>query len=280
MHKQNPFSKDYNFKELIQALPTLKQYVFTNDHGTKTIKFENNKAVLALNAALLKKHYNVDWTIPEGNLCPPIPGRLDYLLHAAELLPTKKLHLLDIGTGANLIYPILATRHFNWDCTASELDNDSLANAKSLVQNNKNLGKINLRKQKYKYKIFETIIQPDDRFDLIVCNPPFYKNQHEAAKNNQRKAKNLNLRTEKTLNFGGQSNELWYKGGEEAFIKKMIEESIQFKNQVQWFTSLVSNKEHLKNIKRSINKTLPQEFRIIEMDQGNKKSRFVAWTFQ
>ncbi len=242
--------------------------------------FENNKAVLALNAALFKLHYNIDWSIPEENLCPPIPGRLDYLLHASELIPDKKLHILDIGTGANLVYPILATQHFHWTCVASEVENLSLKNATLLIKNNKTLQKIHLRKQKYKNKILETIIQSDDQFDLVICNPPFYKNRHEAAAKNIRKVKNLKLDIKNTLNFGGQSNELWYKGGEEGFIKKMVEESVQFKNHVHWFTSLVSNKDNLKNIKRSINKTLPKEVKIIEMEQGNKKSRFVAWSFQ
>ena len=59
----------------------------------------------------------------------------------------------------------------------------------------------------------------------------------------------------------------------------MALESFQFKNQVHWFTSLVSQKEHLRSIKRAINKTLPSEVKVIEMEQGSKKSRFIAWTF-
>lgn len=280
MHSNNPFQHDYQFDKLVEAYPKLKEFVFTNDHGTKTIRFENAEAVLALNAALLKSHYDIDWSIPLGNLCPPIPGRLDYLLHASELIPIKKLRLLDVGTGANLIYPILASQHLKWDCVASELDNESYVNAKILIKQNKHLENIELRKQKYKNKIFETIIQEDDHFDLVVCNPPFFKNQYDAANKNKRKNKNLKLENTTSLNFGGQSHELWYKGGEESFIKKMAEESVQFKNQIHWFSALVSNKEHLKNIKRSINKTLPAKVRIIEMEQGNKKSRFIAWTFR
>lgn len=264
---------------MIKVYPDLGQYVFVNEYGTKTIRFENNEAVLALNAAMFKLHYGIDWFIPEGNLCPPIPGRLDYLLHTAELLPDKRLHILDIGTGANMVYPILATQHLQWTCVASELENPSLENAKLLIEKNKALENVHLRKQKYKNKILETIIQSDDDFDLVVCNPPFYKNRHDAEAKNNRKVKNLKLKPEKRSNFGGQSNELWYKGGEEGFIKKMVEESVQFKNQVHWFTSLVSNKDNLKNIKRSINKTQPSEVKIVEMEQGNKKSRFVAWTF-
>ncbi|MGB0424538.1 MAG: RlmF-related methyltransferase, partial [Flavobacteriales bacterium] len=108
MHSKNPFSKDYDFDQLTSIHAPLIEHVFTNDYGTKTIKFGNQDAVKALNSALLKTHYNIDWDIPNGYLCPPIPGRLDYLLHVNDLLNKKKANVLDLGTGANLIYPILA----------------------------------------------------------------------------------------------------------------------------------------------------------------------------
>ncbi|MDA3853276.1 MAG: RlmF-related methyltransferase, partial [Bacteroidales bacterium] len=109
--------------------------------------------------------------------------------------------------------------------------------------------------------------------------PPFFKSRQEAEKMNQRKQKNLKLAEKDSKNFGGHSNELWCKGGEEAFIKKMAQESVQFKNQAHWFTSLVSEKDKLKDIKRAINKTQPTEVKIVDMEQGNKISRFIAWTF-
>jgi len=281
VHQKNPFTKDYNFDDLITHHPVLKEYVFVNQHGNNSIKFSNNQAVKALNTALLKAHYGIAyWEIPENNLCPPIPGRLDYLLHIADLLQKEDIKLLDIGTGANLIYPILASRHFNWQCTASEVDPDSLKNAQEIIEKNESLKDIEVRHQKFKSSILEHIIQPDDAFDVVVCNPPFYKTRTDAERNNQRKVDNLQLEETTTQNFGGSSNELWYKGGEEAFIKKMASESEQFKAQVNWFTVLVSQKEHLKNIKRAINKTLPTQVKIIDMEQGNKQSRFIAWTFQ
>jgi len=233
-----------------------------------------------LNKALLKAYYDINWDIPENNLCPPIPGRLDYLLHIADLVSKADIHLLDIGTGANLIYPILGTCHFNWQCTASEVNPDSLKNAQGIIDKNKVLHKTVLRRQKFKSNIFLNLIQPDDAFDVVVCNPPFYKNSYEAQQKNQRKVDKLQLQEKDKLNFGGQANELWYKGGEEAFVKKMATESFQFKNQVHWFSSLVSKKESLKNIKRAINKTQPTEVKVIDMEQGNKKSRFIAWTYR
>jgi 23S rRNA (adenine1618-N6)-methyltransferase len=281
VHPKNPFAQDYDFDFLIQHSPNLKDFVFINEYGNKTIKFSDHRAVKALNAGLLKAQYGLDyWDIPVQNLCPPIPGRLDYLLHIADLIPNQELRLLDIGTGANLIYPILATCHFNWDCTASEVDRDALKNAEKIIQRNKELKNIDLRKQQYKNSILEHIILPQDHFDVVVCNPPFFKNRSDAQQKNARKVRNLQLKEEATLNFGGQANELWYKGGEEGFVKKMVLESVQFQDQVFWFTTLVSQKENLKNIKRAINKTNPSVVKVIEMEQGNKKSRFVAWTYK
>lgn len=281
MHPENPFAKNYDFDFLVQHSPDLKKFVFVNEYGNQTITFEDKQAVKVLNRALLKAYYGLDhWDIPEHNLCPPIPGRLDYLLHVAELIPKTKLSLLDIGTGANLIYPILATCHFNWQCTASEVDLDALKNAQEIIDSNKVLQKIALRRQRFKSSILEHIIQPGDNFDVVVCNPPFFKNRTDAEQQNQRKVRNLQLEGGERLNFGGLANELWYKGGEEAFIKKMAGESVLFKDQVHWFSSLVSQKENLKNIKRAINKTDPAEVKVIEMEQGNKKSRFVAWTYR
>jgi 23S rRNA (adenine1618-N6)-methyltransferase len=281
VHPKNPFAKDYDFDNLIQQYSPLKDFVFVNKYGNKSIKFSDQQAVKALNNALLMAHYGLTyWDIPEDNLCPPVPGRLDYLLHIADLIPKENLQLLDIGTGANLIYPILATCNFNWNCTASEVDKDSLRNAQEIIDKNSKLNKIALRPQQFKNSILENIIQPDDEFDVVICNPPFYKNRFEAEQKNRRKSQNLQLDEDEGVNFGGRSNELWYKGGEEAFIKKMISESLQFKDQVHWFSSLVSRKENLKNIKRAVNKTLPTEVKIVEMEQGNKKSRFIAWTFR
>jgi len=281
VHLKNPFNKDYKFNNLIAKHPPLKSFVFENEYGNQTIKFADSQAVKALNTALLKEHFGVNyWNIPENNLCPPIPGRLDYLLHVADLVSEKDIHLLDIGTGANLIYPILASTHFNWKCTASEVNTDSLSNAQEIIDKNEALKNIVLRHQQFKSNILEHIILPTDALDVVVCNPPFFKNRTDAEKSNLRKFENLKLSEDKTQNFGGLSNELWYKGGEEAFIKKMAEESVQFKDQVRWFTSIVSQKENLKNIKRAINKTKPTEVKIIEMEQGNKQSHFVAWTFK
>ncbi|MBT8229576.1 MAG: RlmF-related methyltransferase, partial [Bacteroidia bacterium] len=234
MHHKNPFVKDYDFDKLINDHKPLEEYVFVNTHGNKSIRFGDKNAVKALNTALLKSGYGVSWDIPENYLCPPIPGRLDYLLYIEELLTKKDVHLLDIGTGANLIYPILATCHFNWKCTASEVDPDAIKNAQDLIDKNPQLSNIEIRHQLFKKSILNNIIKPNDFFDVVVCNPPFYKSMTDAHKKNSRKVRNLKLSEEDNRNFAGRSSELWFKGGEVAFIKKMVEESTQFKSQAFW----------------------------------------------
>ncbi|MEJ6505513.1 MAG: 23S rRNA (adenine(1618)-N(6))-methyltransferase RlmF [Crocinitomicaceae bacterium] len=279
MHANNPFLESYDFEALTQHHPSLKQFVFVNKYGAETIRFANQKAVKALNAALLKMQYKILWEIPNENLCPPIPGRLDYLLHIDELVAKKKIHLLDIGAGANLIYPILAVCHFKWSCTASETNMKSLRHAEEIIKKNPTLSAVVLRAQKNEKSILENIILPDDFFDVVVCNPPFYKSAEDAQKQNQRKVKNLKIRATTPLNFGGLSNELWTEGGEVFFLKKMILESTKFKNQVHWFTSLVSKREHIKSLLHTMKKTKPKHYKVIDLDLGNKSSRVIAWTF-
>ncbi|CAI8281258.1 MAG: Ribosomal RNA large subunit methyltransferase F [Owenweeksia sp. TMED14] len=283
MHPDNPFNKNYNFNELTESHPKLSTFVIPGRSERKSIDFSRPEAVIALNTALLKKTFDINWKLKPGNLCPAVPGRLDYLFYAKDLLGDQKsrnVNLLDIGTGASLIYPLLATAAFNWNCTASEVDEESLNFAKNILLLNPKLKTTTLRGQPFKSKILERIVEENDYFDLVICNPPFHKTQSDAEKQNIRKNKNLHNKKTLAHNFGGNSNELWYKGGEVAFIKAMALESARFKMQVEWFTCLVSNAEHIKNLKRCIMKSKPTEIRIVEMAQGNKQSRFIAWTFK
>ena len=131
-HPRNKHKFGYNFEKLISTTPTLKEFVAVNKFGNESIDFSNPKAVKALNQALLKTHYNIDyWDIPQGFLCPPIPGRAEYIHHIADVLsevygeiPTgKKIKVLDIGRGSNLIYPIIGVSAYGWQFVGSEIEN-------------------------------------------------------------------------------------------------------------------------------------------------------------
>lgn len=291
LHPRNLHRNSYDFEELISVVPELKHYVFKNDYDTLTVNFNIPKAVRLLNKALLLKYYNVkDWYIPDENLCPPIPGRADYVHYLADLLASDNGEIptgtsvkgLDIGTGANLVYPLIANYSYGWEMLGTDINPNSLENAQNILSQNPNLSSvIHLKQQPAAEFIFKNIISKEDKFTFSMCNPPFHESEEDAMLGNRRK--NNNLRKKKIqnpkLNFGGQHSELWCEGGEMAFIKKMIKESVEFSSQVLWFTSLVSKKDNLHQLTTLLKNLKVPEFKTIDMAQGQKISRILAWTF-
>jgi 23S rRNA (adenine1618-N6)-methyltransferase len=291
LHPRNPHRFRYDFKQLLGACPELSPYVFVNKYGTETIDFANPDGVKMLNSAMLKHFYKISyWDIPPQYLCPPIPGRADYIHYIADLLADsnrglipegKSVKILDIGVGANCVYPIIGASAYSWDFVGSDIDPVAIQSANHIIASNPVLsGKIECRLQLAEVHIFKGIIKHDEVFDVSICNPPFHASLAEATAGNQRKVKNLGGKNAKsTLNFGGKSSELWCEGGEVSFIRKMIEESATIPHQCRWFTSLVSKKENLPSIYHALKKAKVLEFRTIEMAQGQKISRIVAWSF-
>ncbi len=285
LHPNNKHNVGYDFDVLCKSHPELEKYVHTNSHGTQTIEFSNAKAVKSLNTALLLTEYNITyWEFPDENLCPPIPGRVDYIHYLADLLENYGLGsnstLLDIGTGASCIYPLLGHTSYGWKYLATDIDEDSLESAHAIIKKNGFEGKLLLEHQDDETHIFKGIIEETDKFAASMCNPPFYSSKHEAMGANARKLKGLGVKDkDRTRNFSGNANELWYKGGEKAFLHTYLYESSFFKQQCFWYTSLVSKKENVKSMYTSLQKLGATEIHTIAMGQGNKVSRIVAWTF-
>ncbi|MGB3750816.1 MAG: 23S rRNA (adenine(1618)-N(6))-methyltransferase RlmF [Arcobacteraceae bacterium] len=290
-HQQNLHNSRYDFEALIKSSPELEQYVSLNKYGDLSINFSSNDAVLALNKALLKYFYQIQWSLPKKYLCPPIPGRVDYIHYIADLLTTsndgiipnaKAVVGLDIGVGANCIYPIVGNRSYGWKFIGSEIDEVAIENAQNIIASNEVLkNDIQIIAQTSKEYIFKNIINENDSIDFTICNPPFHSSKKDAKEGSLRKIQNLSKGKNKkvTLNFGGQHNELWCDGGEVAFISQMIQESVEYQKNCLWFTTLVSKKENLEMIYKELEMINPKQIETIEMIQGHKQTRFVAWTF-
>lgn len=293
LHIRNLHRSRYDFPQLMESCPELSKFVAMNQYGDLSIDFSNPEAVKVLNKALLKHFYGIQhWDIPQDFLCPPIPGRADYIHYLADLLSDSylgktpkgdKVNVLDIGVGANCIYPIIGHRSYGWKFIGTDIHPASVKSAKLIIDANPNLTKgIKIRLQNTPKNIFKGIIKPTDLFDLTMCNPPFHASQQEANATATKKLRNLGKpvgRTKAVLNFGGQNNELWCDGGEQRFVCQMVEESQFFGQQCFWFSTLVSKKSTLPVLLKTLAKIGAVEVKTIDMAQGQKESRFVAWTF-
>ncbi len=289
LHPRNRHQGRYDFARLTRADAALAGFLSINAHGEQGIDFADPAAVKTLNRALLKDSYGIaGWDIPEHNLCPPVPGRADYVHYLADLLagsnqgqiPKKKtLQALDIGTGANCIYPLIGASEYRWQFVAADINPASLANAQAVLDANPALAQqITLRLQTSPNAIFKNIVRDDEWFDLSMCNPPFHASLKEAREGTQRKWQNLG-KENASLNFGGQDAELWCPGGELAFIERMIKESAGIPTRCFWFTTLVSKSASLPGIYAALKLAKVHEHKTVAMSQGQKQSRLVAWTF-
>ncbi|QOL81109.1 23S rRNA (adenine(1618)-N(6))-methyltransferase RlmF [Pseudooceanicola spongiae] len=287
LHPRNQHREGYDFERLIVKSPELEAFTKRNPRGQMTINFQDMDAVRMLNRALLMTHYEVDfWDIPASFLCPPIPGRVDYIHYLADLLAESngkeiphgpEIKALDIGTGASLVYPLTGQHEYGWDFTGVDIDPVSIKSARQICQRNEL--KIRLRRQNNPEDIFQGVVGPGDIFHVTLCNPPFHASLAQAEEGTRRKWRNLGKGHSAELNFGGQNAELWCPGGEIGFIARMIEQSMNIAEQCLWFTCLVSKKDNLKPLFRLLNKAKVAELKVVEMAQGQKTSRFIAWTY-
>ena len=295
LHPRNRHRGRYDFAALIAAHPALARFVAPNVYGDDSIDFADPAAVRALNAALLTLDYGIrGWQLPAPYLCPPIPGRADYVHHLADLLAEthgsiplgEAVHVLDIGVGANCIYPLLGHSEYGWSFVGSDVERGALANAQTILDANpEHHAAVELRLQKRRDALFAGIVRPGERFALTLCNPPFHGSAAEARAGSARKWANLGraeaaggMRTPR-LNFGGQDAELFCSGGEVGFLARMIAESAAWPHSALWFTALVAQTAHLPALYRALKQAGVRQQRTVAMAQGQKQSRFIAWSF-
>ncbi|WP_392562049.1 23S rRNA (adenine(1618)-N(6))-methyltransferase RlmF [Orbus sturtevantii] len=296
LHSRNRHRLGYDFLQLAQTLPELAPFIYENQYGNLSVDFSNPIAVKMLNKALLLHFYKlIYWDIPDSYLCPPVPGRADYIHYLADLLAdenhglipqSKPIRVLDIGVGANAIYPIVGHGEYGWSFVGSDINPAAIKIATLIAQSNPKLkDALQCRLQPDNNAIFNNIIKAKEYFALTLCNPPFYASAQEAQASNYKKVTNLAKSTSSASyrptirNFSGQDNELWCQGGESEFISKMIIESKDYQSQCLWFSSLVAKKETLTILTKLLNKVGVADFKIINMAQGQKISRMIAWTF-
>ena len=292
LHSRNKNKERYDLSALMDVNPALKDFVKPNKFGDKSVDFSNPAAVKALNTALLKHYYGIaNWAFSDENLCPPIPGRADYIHHVADLLSGSNfgripqganITCLDVGIGASCIYPIIGLTEYQWNFIGTDVNEASIASSQKIIDSNTSLKEgIECRLQTNAKNIFKDVLTKEDKIDVSICNPPFHSSIEEAQKGTRRKVKNLTGTTDPTpeLNFAGISEELIYDGGEAQFLANMIKESKAHAKNCFWFTTLVSKQSNVKRVCKSLETIKARQVKTIPMGTGNKSSRIVAWTF-
>ena len=271
-----------NFIELSTQFPSFSKYVITNKYNYTTIDWKNPDAVRELTQCLLKKDFGLkSYNLPSNFLIPTIPSRLNYILFLKKLFNAFSIgnycnspFIVDIGTGANVIYPIIGNRMFNWNFVCSEINDDSIKIANEILKENQ-IDKIVILKQYNKSKVFEGILDDtknikkrNRKYIFTMCNPPYFDSEKEEKKDNKH--------TDNEYNF----EEVYCKGGETRFILEMIKESEIYKNKVFIFTTLVGKKInfiHLKDILKN-----NEKIKLLKCEtflQGKNARWVLAWSY-
>jgi len=292
LHSRNKNRGRYDLKALVKSNPELTAFVKPNKYGDDSVDFSNPKAVKILNKALLHHYYGIKiWNFPDENLCPPIPGRADYIHHIADLLcghnfgnipKGNKITCLDVGVGASCIYPILGVIEYGWNFIGTDINQKSIESSQHIIDSNPLLkDNVTFRLQENPKDIFYGILTREDKIDISICNPPFHASIEDAQRGTRRKVQNLSGKKDKKpqLNFAGIYNELVCDGGESKFIVNMVRESEKFGKNCYWFSTLVSKQSNLKWIYKALDKYRAMDVKTFPMGTGNKSSRIIAWTF-
>jgi len=121
-----------------------------------------------------------------------------------EIVKNNHIRCLDVGVGANCIYPIIGVSEYGWEFVGADVDSKAIAIAQDIVDKNTTLSAhIELRLQPSSRDFFTGIIKEGELFDLTVCNPPFHGSLEEAQRGTRRKLKNLKgeKKVQPDLNF-------------------------------------------------------------------------------
>ncbi len=287
LHPANPYrDRPYDWPRLVAAHPPLEAFIRPHPRGGKTIPFNQSAAILALNQALLAADFGLrHWTMPPGHLCPAVPGRLDYLLHVADLAgplsPDNPWRLLDLGTGASGIYALLAAAHWQAEVVATDCAEASLEHLGRWLPTSPSLAaRITLRHQPNPAHLLEGVCLPQERFDACVCNPPFHDSlpHAEASAASRHPLRQETTRPEQSP-FGGVARELVYPGGEVAFVQRLVRESQERPTLCRWFTCLISRQTHLAPLAQAVRDAGAKTWQVRPFYAGQKQAHFLAWSF-
>ncbi|XP_077996061.1 RNA N(6)-adenosine-methyltransferase mettl16-like [Glandiceps talaboti] len=283
MHPRNRYkSSPPDFAKLAADYPSFREHVEMNLNGKVTLDFKNPEALRALTCTLLKEDYGLDVHLPLDRLVPTVPLRLNYIHWIEDLIQQdgnykgSNIHGIDIGTGASCIYPLLGEVVNDWKFTATETDDLNIKYATENIERNEKNDKIKVIKTSEDC-LLRTVLEGDPKqcYTFCMCNPPFYGSPLEAQ--------GLLSRSEdrpdpKSINTAADT-ECIAEGGEVTFVKKIIADSLKYRDRVRWYTSMVGKKKSIWPLKTELKKHKVRTVTTTEFCQGRTMRWGIAWTF-
>lgn len=287
-----------DFGALASLCPRLAPHVTSRHHGAPSssprhsLDFTDWAACEALTGALFLAAFGVSWRLPRGRLVPTLPSRCNYIHWLEDVVRwapgTRPLRCLDVGTGASLVYPLIAASlHADWTFVATDCDDESLAAASELLTANPQLrGRVELRSSRgapsdaaaggdaaaassTQHRLLAGVVRPGEVFDFSMCNPPFFGDASEAGQG-------------PGADCGGRGDELVTPGGEGSFVSRMAAESATeaLRTSVEWFSTLLGKKATLKALAVQLRAFRPQPRVVTTTFQQGRTTRWgVAWSF-
>ncbi|KAL8113925.1 uncharacterized protein LOC141668408 isoform X1 [Apium graveolens] len=298
IHPRNKYSDNPpDFKLLASLYPSFNSYVFYSRDGRPRIDWTDFNATRELTRLLLLHDHGINWWIPDGQLCPTVPNRSNYIhwiedLLSSDIITNTRANAdvvkgFDIGTGANCIYPLLGASLLGWSFVGSDVTDVALEWAQTNVQNNPHVSKlIEIRKVEsnteiqndpdefhsggiesyHKLPVLLGVVKDGEIFDFCMCNPPFFETLEEGG---------LNPKT----SCGGTPAEMVCPGGEQAFISRIIKDSVQLNKSFRWYTSMVGRKTNLKTLTSKLREVGVTIVKTTEFVQGQTCRWGLAWSF-
>ncbi|KAL3814037.1 hypothetical protein ACJIZ3_015305 [Penstemon smallii] len=147
IHPRNKYSDNPpDFGLLASLYPSFEPFVFYSHDGRPKIDWTDFNATRELTRVLLLHDHGLNWWIPDGQLCPTVPNRSNYIhwiedLLASDVVPCSRADGdvakgFDIGTGANCIYPLLGASLLGWKFVGSDVTDVAMEWANQNVRSN------------------------------------------------------------------------------------------------------------------------------------------------
>jgi len=282
-----------DFAILAQHNEEFRKHLITTSDGKGRINWNSPEALKALTAATLDYKFNIKWDIPLNTLCPPVPNRATYVRWISKLLGSSRavntgstVKGIDVGTGASCIYPLLGKAMFGYHFLATDTDPVSLEWAKKNITSNGWEDAITTKLQTEPTAVLSGLLNEGEQYDFVVCNPPFFdKAERQGAasegtdvpQGGHGVANPSAPRKDRTTNLtaGEHSTE----GGEAAFVGRMIDESLELRTRVTWYSAMIGRKQSLTALRKTLESLKDVSIRCTNIMHGKTTRWLLAWTF-